>query len=70
MWLLLICIIIIYVIIYILRAQPVYLGPDVSVSLLLEESKQLKRNINIPYNLENDNLFGKPLSSTLEKFEK
>ncbi|XP_022174799.1 uncharacterized protein LOC111036859 [Myzus persicae] len=49
----------------------VYIGPNVSGRSLIEESKQLKINDKIKlYNLENDDLFGRPLSSKWEKFKK
>lgn len=51
--------------------HPVYFGPNTSKNILLEESKQLKMNEEVkPYNLENDDLFGRPLNSKWEKIEK
>ncbi|CAI6361930.1 unnamed protein product [Macrosiphum euphorbiae] len=48
----------------------IYIGPNVSGRSLIEESKQSKMNKKIiHYNLENDDLFGKPLSTKWEKIK-
>ncbi|XP_060847831.1 uncharacterized protein LOC132927329 [Rhopalosiphum padi] len=47
-----------------------YIGPNVSVKSLVEECKEFKANKKIPYNLGNDDLFGKPLNTKWEKIEK
>jgi len=58
-------------IIYIFCRQSVYLGPNISVNSLIEETKQLKLKEKIKlYNLENDYLFGRPLSRKWEELEK
>ncbi|XP_060876252.1 uncharacterized protein LOC132949399 isoform X3 [Metopolophium dirhodum] len=49
----------------------IYIGPNVSGRSLIEESKQSKVNNKIiHYNLENDDLFGRPLSTKWEKLKK
>lgn len=58
-------------IIYIFCRESAYIGPNISGSSLIEETKQLKLKNKIKYyNLENDDLFGKPLSTKWEKIEK
>lgn len=48
----------------------VYFGPDISGKSLIEECKQFKTNQKIPYNLENDDLFGRPLNTEWEEIKK
>ncbi|XP_016658697.1 uncharacterized protein LOC100167275 isoform X2 [Acyrthosiphon pisum] len=49
----------------------IYIGPNVSGRSLIEESKQSKiNNKMMHYNLENDDLFGRPLSTKWEKLKK
>ncbi|XP_022170007.1 uncharacterized protein LOC111033534 [Myzus persicae] len=49
----------------------IYIGPNVSGRSLIEEFKQLKINNKIKlHNLENEDLFGRPLSSKWEKLKK
>lgn len=49
----------------------IYIGLNVSGRSLIEESKQFKINNKIiDYNLENDDLFGRPLSTKWEKLNK
>jgi len=48
----------------------IYIGPSVSGRSLIEESIQSKINNKIiHYNLENDDLFGRPLSTKWEKLK-
>jgi len=49
---------------------PVYFGPDISGKSLIEEYKQFKTSQKIPYNLENDDLFGRPLNTEWEEIKK
>lgn len=51
--------------------QSIYLGPNVTASSLIDESIQLKlKNQAMLYNLDNDNLFGRPMNTKWEKIEK
>lgn len=47
--------------------KPLYFGPRVSESSLIEEYKLMKPK---PYNLGNDYLFGQPLNAKWEKINK
>ncbi|XP_025208243.1 uncharacterized protein LOC112603736 [Melanaphis sacchari] len=47
----------------------VYIGPEISGRSLMEDYKQFKTEIKLPYNLGNDDLFGKPLSTKWEKIK-
>jgi len=48
----------------------VYIGPNISGRSLIEEYKKFKTNQKIPYNLGNDDLFGRPLSTKWEEIKK
>lgn len=50
----------------------VYVGPEICRTNLIEESEQLKiiNNRTKFYNLENDDLFGRPLRTKWEKITK
>ncbi|XP_025425814.1 uncharacterized protein LOC112694531 isoform X1 [Sipha flava] len=53
------------------EAQSIYFGPNISGSSLIEESNQLKfKSQTKLYNLDNDDLFGRPMNTKWEKIEK
>ncbi|KAF0751710.1 Uncharacterized protein FWK35_00019435 [Aphis craccivora] len=48
----------------------VYIGPDICGKSLMEEYEKFKTTQKIPYNLENDDLFGRPLGTKWEEIKK
>jgi len=60
-----------YIIACIICRTSIYIGPSIFGRHLIEESKQFKINNKIiDYNLDNDDLFGRPLSTKWEKLKK
>lgn len=55
---------------YLFYRQSIYYGPKVSGSSLIDESIQLKlKNRTMFHNLDNDDIFGKPMNIKWEKKE-